>query len=116
MRALIVIYYLIASSLGLILVKQALSGTSGLLQMKNLVDMRLLGGAALYLTSFLAWFYLLSKNDLTYIYPIVVGLGYVVILLFSIFILGEQPNLFRYAGIVLILLGVMLIIIKGKGN
>ncbi|MDD5085828.1 MAG: EamA family transporter [Candidatus Omnitrophica bacterium] len=67
-----------------------------------------LGGLFFYVVSMLSWFVVLSRVELSLAYPML-GLNYVLILLFSWLVLGEHITLVRTAGVLLIFLGVILI-------
>lgn len=67
-------------------------------------------GFFLYIFSFLSWLILLSKKQLTYIFPIVTGLGYASIIITSLLFLREEIELFKIIGIVLIGIGILFII------
>ena len=114
---LVVFYYLTASSVGLILIKLFMLEIDLSLIPANkrlLLDWRIILGSFLYMSSFLTWFYIISKNELSFIYPIIVGLGYVFIAVLSITLLNEVPNVYRYVGIILILLGVIIMSLNGR--
>ena len=115
MKIVLVIYYLIASSLGLILIKSFFN-SGYTISIQNLVvfwDYRIIIGAVLYMSSFLSWFLILAKYELSSIYPIIIGLSYVFIVILSFFLLKEHGNIYRYIGVLLILSGVILIAYKG---
>ncbi|MBN2545583.1 MAG: EamA family transporter [Spirochaetes bacterium] len=61
-----------------------------------------------YLISMIIWLWVLSKYELSYARPFV-SIGYVVIILYSFFVLGENINLLRWIGIFLTLIGVILV-------
>ena len=65
-------------------------------------------GLSIYFLGVFFWLYALSKVELSFAYPFV-SLSYVLVLLFSWIFLGEQISLIRWAGIVSICLGVVLI-------
>ena len=65
-------------------------------------------GTVSYTSSVLFWLYSLSKVDLSYAYPFL-ALSYGLILLMSWLLLGEQVPLLRWAGVVVICAGVILI-------
>ena len=67
-----------------------------------------LTGVALYVASSFFWLIALSQVELSYAYPFV-GLGYVLVALFSWLVLGEALTLLRWAGIALIVAGVVLV-------
>ena len=56
----------------------------------------------------LAWFLALSKAELSYIYPFM-ALSYVLVALFSFLIFKEDVNFLRWAGILVICVGVFLV-------
>jgi len=65
-------------------------------------------GIGFYAFSAILWVILLSKLDLSVAYP-ALSVGYVLILLVSVLFLGEQVSLSRFAGILLIIAGVVFI-------
>lgn len=67
-----------------------------------------LAGLCCYLLSFLLYMQIVSKHDLTRIYPITSGLVYILVFLGGIFILGEKPSAVKLIGSVVILVGVVL--------
>lgn len=67
-----------------------------------------LTGVILYAVSSFFWLIALSKVDLSYAYPFV-GLAYVAVAFFSWIFLGEALSTLRWAGIVMIVAGVMLV-------
>jgi drug/metabolite transporter (DMT)-like permease len=68
----------------------------------------LLLGVFLYGTSTLLWFYSLARADLSWLYPMI-GLGLVFTTIVSATWLGETVSLARWAGVVLIASGVVLV-------
>lgn len=67
-----------------------------------------LGGVAAYGLSSVFWLLLLSRVELSYAYP-ALSLGYVVITLISAFLLGEQVSGLRWAAVLVICVGVVLL-------
>ncbi len=67
-----------------------------------------LGGVAAYGFSSIFWLILLSRVELSYAYP-ALALGYVAITLISAFLLGEQVTAMRWAAVLVICLGVVLL-------
>jgi multidrug transporter EmrE-like cation transporter len=66
-------------------------------------------GLLSYVSSVALYMVVLSKVDVSYAYPLMMGLGYVMIVLFSWQIFGEPFSTFKWIGIVLILVGVSLL-------
>lgn len=67
-----------------------------------------LGGVGAYGLSSICWLILLSRVELSYAYP-ALSLGYVLITIVSALVLGEQVNTMRWAGVVVICAGVILL-------
>lgn len=67
-----------------------------------------LGGVGAYGLSSICWLILLSRVELSYAYP-ALSLGYVLITVISALMLGEQVNTMRWAGVVIICAGVILV-------
>ena len=65
-------------------------------------------GLALYGLSAVFWVFALSKVELSFAYPMV-SLGYVIVMLFSYFYLGENINCLRMVGVFIICIGIMII-------
>jgi multidrug transporter EmrE-like cation transporter len=62
-----------------------------------------------YVTSVAMYMVVLSKVDVSYAYPLMMGLGYSLIVLFSWQIFGEPFSSFKWTGIALILAGVFVL-------
>lgn len=65
-------------------------------------------GFLFFAISSILWLAIISKNEISYAYPLV-SLSYVVIFLFSVFLFGERVSLLRICGLTSICLGVILI-------
>lgn len=66
-------------------------------------------GLVSYVSSVAMYMVVLSRVDVSYAYPLMMGLGYVMIVLFSWQIFAEPFSTFKWIGIVLILVGVSLL-------
>ena len=66
-------------------------------------------GLLSYVSSVTMYMVVLSRVDISYAYPLMMGLGYVLIVLFSWQIFAEPFSTFKWIGIVLILIGVFLL-------
>jgi len=62
-----------------------------------------------YVSSVAMYMVVLSRVDISYAYPLMMGLGYSLIVLFSWQIFGEPFSSFKWIGIALILVGVFLL-------
>ena len=65
-------------------------------------------GFVFYFVSSLFWMIVLSRVELSVAYPLL-SLGYVFVLLSSFFLFGENISAMRWAGVLVIMLGVTLI-------
>ena len=65
-------------------------------------------GLALFGVSAVVWLFALSRASLSFAYPFA-ALGYVIIVLFSIFVLHEHVPPLRWAGVALIVAGIVLV-------
>ena len=69
-------------------------------------------GLGCYVLSSITWIITLSRVELSYAYPMV-SIGYVLVLFFSSWFFGEKVLPIHYAGVALIIAGVVLIT-KGR--
>ena len=89
----------------------AISGDLSLLAeslLRAIMNPFVLAGVASYGFSTVFWLVLLSRVELSYAYP-ALSMGYVPITLVSAFILGEQVSAMRWAGVFIIVTGVILV-------
>ncbi len=66
-------------------------------------------GLLSYVSSVAMYMVVLSRVDISYAYPLMMGVGYCLIVLFSWQIFGESFSSFKWTGIFLILIGVFLL-------
>jgi multidrug transporter EmrE-like cation transporter len=71
-------------------------------------NMYVLAGVGAYGLSSIFWLILLSRVELSYAYP-ALSLGYVMVTLVSALLLGEQVSALRWAGVLVICVGVILV-------
>lgn len=71
----------------------------------------ILTGVALYGAATVLWLYLLSKYDLSYIYPFT-SLSFILAVSVSVFFLGETATWNRWLGVMVIGIGVYLVSLK----
>jgi len=90
----------------------------GGVELKDLISKRLVSiifdkyvfiGIILYTITTLLWFVILSKADLSFVYPLA-ALGYIVTALLAKFYFHEEITLLRWFGILLIIGGAYLVI------
>jgi len=115
-----IVLYIFLTVSGLVLLKSGLAQTQivGLVDLiKNLLDFQFLLvhwkfvlGMICYASSFLTWMFLLSKKELSLIYPITVSIVYVAIMISSVVFFHEQFTLYKIIGVVLIGLGLLFLV------
>lgn len=113
MANLILLLYALTSSAGLVLIKLGSEGGApvsfdgGKLQLN--LGLYAILGVLLYGVSFIIYTYLVSKNDLGYIVPVVTALVYIFIFAASFFIFKEVFTAVKIIGICFILIGLILL-------
>jgi len=70
------------------------------------------GGFMIYGMGTFIWLFLLTKLELSFMYPMI-SLGYVLVLFFSRIAFGEKISLVRWAGVLLICSGVCMVGFSG---
>lgn len=116
MSKLILALYVLATSVGLIVLK--LGTKNGLpigfanskLQLN--INIATVSGIILYGLSFVLYMWLISKNDLGYIIPLTTALVYIVIFVASYFIFHEVFTALKILGITLIVIGLIFLNIR----
>lgn len=74
-------------------------------------NFHLIVGVLMYMISTLIYIYVLSRGQLSTIYPII-ATSYIWTLLFAMTFLNEQVNLINWVGAFLILIGITFTVIK----
>lgn len=110
MKVLVIIIYLIFSTLGLIFMKSG--GNTGVISIVNkditlAINATSLIGLICYLISFFLYTKIVVLFDLSYIVPICAGLVQVLILIAAKIIFKEQISLFGIIGTILIIAGII---------
>lgn len=108
-------FYLIFTVGGLTLIKLGSEGLKIGFSL-SLFNLQLPGlfllGVLCYGISFIIWMWIISTNTLSVIYPIALGISYILIMGVSFLILKEPISTINIVGIVFVLIGVILISIK----
>lgn len=113
---LLIVIYVLLTVTGLILFKLgtnegvSVSFSSGNLSV--LLNFKSIIGLLCYVCSFLLYMVLVSKFNLSYIFPITQGVTYVLIFLSSIAIFKEKITTQGIIGILLVIVGIILLNIK----
>jgi len=109
------ILYVGMSATGLFLMKTGSEGMSFELAknfLKMEINLVLLLGMLFYLASFLLFIFIISKNDISYIFPISAGVLNIITFVLGAAVLKEQISGFSIAGLVLIVAGVVFMNLK----
>lgn len=69
-------------------------------------------GLLLYIASFLIYMGLISKNNLSHLFPVVTGAVYLLTMLSSVLVFKESIHFLQVVGSILILAGLMLMNVK----
>lgn len=98
--------------------RATMSGHAGLggqeLAMAAVSSPMVWAGLGLYLLATVTWLMVLSRIDLSVAYPLG-SMNYVLVTLFAATVLGEEVGLLRWAGILSILIGI-LVVARGEGR
>lgn len=107
--------YVLSSSLGMILIKKGGSESKLLFTKQHFetsISWTTIIGLLLYIISFLLWIYLLNAFTLTYISPIAYGLTYILIAIFSYYILNISLKPTELLGGFIIIIGIFIANLK----
>jgi len=67
-------------------------------------------GVFIALVAAFGWLNIISRKDLTLVFPISGGIFYILLFLFSWFFLGENITIWRIIGTIMILIGISIIL------
>jgi drug/metabolite transporter (DMT)-like permease len=84
------------------------SGNIVPITMQVIMSPWIITGIVIYIISMIVWLVILSRIEVSLAYPLT-SLGYVLNAVIAYFLLSEQVTVLRFAGIVVILLGVFLV-------
>ena len=76
--------------------------------LKAFVSPYILVGILSYLLSMILWLIILSRVELSFAYPMV-SAGYIIVIVFSYFILHENISLLRLIGVIMVCMGILFI-------
>jgi len=80
-----------------------------------ITNWHIISGLALYGVGALFLIYALKRGDVTFLYPLV-ALGYVWVSLLSVYFFGETMNLIKWAGVLVIVVGISFIGYGGSSD
>ena len=66
-------------------------------------------GLILYSLSFMIYIYILSKFEVSYIYPVIMSAGIILLLIFSVLFINESLTLQKIIGIIVISAGIFIV-------
>jgi multidrug transporter EmrE-like cation transporter len=113
----LLVAYTVASSLGLLLIKSGLAGTTSLsfpAFLHALASPRFVIGFALYVFSFAAWVGVLASMPLSTAYPLAIGLTMTCSTLGAAILLGERLDIAKIAGILFVFIAVLLFTVGSR--
>ena len=111
MKYLLLIIYVIFSSIGMILINLSAKNTN--LKIDSCVfyirfNHYFIIGLFLYVISFFIWIFILQNFQLTYISPVAYGLVFIFISILSIIILKESVSIKNIIGFIFVFIGVLI--------
>lgn len=103
--------YVLLAVAGVIFIKMGLRDSELRLGSPTVISVTppLAFGLACYIGSFLLWLPVLSRFELSFIFPLLSGLAQVLLLAGSVWLLGENPRLIQWLGVVVIALGIVML-------
>ena len=104
--------YVVLNACGQLLIKMGTLEMKKVESFQDLLNFKLLSGIGLFGLSFLTWIYIISRNNLSYAFPFAVGLGYIGVLLLSMFVLKETATFWQFVGMALIWIGIVLMLLN----
>lgn len=111
MAIFLLLLYVVLSSMGLIIFKMGTTANSFSLNLFGFnlcLSWQMILGVICYGLSFLLWLYIVSKNNLTYIYPVSIALINIFIVVGSLTLLKENITFMQGIGIIIVIIGVVL--------
>ena len=76
------------------------------------INWKFIIGFLSYIASFLLWTFIISKFNLSYIYPVMTAILFVLIMIVSAIFLKETITSSQIIGVVIIIIGVLVTILK----
>ena len=110
-----IIIYLICSTFGLIMIKIGTSNTSFNISSIYLgmnLSWKLLIGFLSYIISFVLWTIVISKYNLSFIYPLVTAILFILVMISSAIFLKENVTISQIIGVFVIIIGVFITTIR----
>lgn len=108
------IVYALISACGLLFIKIAFRNSADVSELLPRIGWLLrspafLFGMLLYVTGFVMWIAMLSRGELSYVFPVASGALYLAVTLLAVLVLHEAVTPLRIVGILAILIGIVLV-------
>lgn len=104
--------YVVLNAFGQLLIKMGTLEMKEVRGLHDLLNYKLLAGVGLFGLSFVTWIFIVSRNKLSYAFPLAVGLGYIGVILLAIFVLKETATFWQFVGMALIWIGIVLMMLN----
>lgn len=114
MRIIILVAYILFAQTAVLLVKLGAEDTSLAFKGGNLsasLNIKTLVGLCLYVCSFLLWIVVLSRNNLSFVTPIITAANYIIPMAIGIILLKEKMSTQQWIGAGVILAGLLISIL-----
>ena len=119
MQYILIIFNIFLISTAQLLLKQGSNNLTNTTSSNSLVinllskalDPFIIFGAIAYFFSFVLWIYILSKNNVSFAYPLM-SLSYAAVMILSVYFLKEDVNIYQWIGVSLIVFGTAFIFYK----
>lgn len=116
MNIILVAVYVILTVLGLVLFKMGSNTELSFAIMNGNISLKfssiMLLGLICYIFSFIVYMIVLTRFNLSYIFPITMGIVYILVFLASIFLFKEPFSVTSILGSIMVLAGVILLNVK----
>lgn len=107
-----IIIYALLSATGLVLLKLGTGNKLDLQVCKEgitiSVNYMLIVGMVFYILSFIVSLIIMRTTDLSYFYPLSIGMAYIIVCIMSYWVLGENISKQKLIGMLVILVGVII--------
>jgi uncharacterized membrane protein len=108
MRFLLIFVPIILAALGQLILKSGMNKLAGFNLIKTFTSPLVLVGLCFYGASLILWLMVLSREKLSFVYPLV-AFSYVVTVILSRLVLHEPVPLLRWLGLAVIVIGILLV-------
>lgn len=118
MQLIMILIYVVCAIFGIVFFKLGANEAFSVTVSHTLISLRIswlsVLGLLLYLCSFIIYMFLIAKNQLSYLIPVLTGVLYILTFLSSVIVFKEDVHLQHYIGSIFILLGIVIMNLKAK--